>query len=71
MLTCVSSESSFCVIVFRSCAKAENFRPVFIINLNVSGKGKSVKPTGLCCSLSVVVSIIACCLGIVKELLWY
>lgn len=51
--------------------KAENLRPVFILKLNLCGKGKGVINTGLWFPLIFVVSIAACCLGIVKELLWY
>lgn len=51
------------------CAKAENFRTVFILNLNLNVKGKGVINKDLCFLLTFAVSVVECCPGITKELL--
>lgn len=50
------------------CAKAENLRAVFILNLNLNVKGKGVIHIGLCFLLIFAVSVVEHCPGITKEL---
>lgn len=51
------------------CAKAENIKAVFILDLNLSVKGKGVINIGLCFLLVFEVSGVECCPGTKKELL--
>lgn len=50
------------------CAKAENCRAVFIINLNLNVKSKGVMNVRLFFPLIFAVGVVECCPGITKEL---